>query len=266
MTHFVAVGKNMHQCDICLRIIKTSGKSKYNLLRHVRLMHPTADRSLRKGDMPSNESSDASHGDSDASADEESTNDEYDYNADDETADDESTHKEDEDSADDDSADDDGADDDCGNDERTDDESADDESADDESVEDESADEKSAEESDDLSQPSVSTGRRNATQNDIDFLRVLQGATKRRREKLLRSADPHILGLIADCCESLLWGISGATVEEKKLMQPHRQTIRTLAKQDVSSGRQRKLLVQKGGFLPLLLPGPIQLLTSLLGL
>lgn len=238
LTHFVPVEKNLYRCDICNKQLSKSGKSTYNLLRHIRRVHPDY-----VDDPPGREQSD----EEESSADETSSN----------TLSDESEASTDEQRSNVSSSD-------VGSCDESEDEETDayDGSAE-ESNEDESDD---SPERDEIDKNVISNEqKRPITQNDIDFLRVLQGATRRRRESLLRAADDHIILLIIEACTSLLDGTLGATQDEQKRLLPHRQIIRLLAEADISIKCLRKLLLQDSTFLPLLLPRVTTFLTTYFG-
>lgn len=104
-----------------------------------------------------------------------------------------------------------------------------------------------------------------STSEKIAYLRLLQKATPRQRKALIQASDANQLHLIGECCKNFINGTYKTPLSTLRTLKRHKNTIRLLAKKNTSSAQRKKLLVQKGGFLSLLLPGAISLLGSLLG-
>ena len=94
------------------------------------------------------------------------------------------------------------------------------------------------------------------------FLNVLKNSPTKIRKSLLKSAPKKNIRFISECCLNVLKGNVKIKPSAKRRLTPYKSVIRNLVKPKVNIEKRRKLLVQKGGFLPLLLGS---LLSGLLG-
>lgn len=106
---------------------------------------------------------------------------------------------------------------------------------------------------------------RSIKNSDIVSLKQISRSSRNKQRALLRRASPRVLKLIAECCLNFCRGAFRLSPAKVAKLRRHRHVIRELAKRTTSSQRRKHLIVQKGGFLSLLLPGAISLLGSILG-
>lgn len=106
---------------------------------------------------------------------------------------------------------------------------------------------------------------RPVNQRDVAILRHIAASNRKHQRALLRRASPGVLKLIAECCLNFCRGRFRLSPAKVRKLRRHRHVIRELAKRRTSSQRRKQLILQKGGFLSLLLPGAVSLLGSLLG-
>lgn len=99
---------------------------------------------------------------------------------------------------------------------------------------------------------------------DIGFLRLLQKAGTANRKKLLRLATGHQLRLLSECCLNFLQQTYSTSPKNIKKLRKHKAAIRSLARRRTSLKHRRNVAIQKGGFLPLLLPAAISFLANLI--
>ena len=92
-------------------------------------------------------------------------------------------------------------------------------------------------------------------------LHVLRKAAPKLRRSILKTADPKIIKLLSECSLNVLRGNVKVSSCTKKKLQKYKKALRTLAG-PASIPTKRRVLVQNGGFLPVLL-GTI--LSGLLG-
>lgn len=87
------------------------------------------------------------------------------------------------------------------------------------------------------------------------LLKLLKKAKQSQRKKLLETADKDLILCLCDCANNILKGNIRLKPKEKEKLRRHKTALRELTKGKSASGlkKKRKLLVQKGGFLPLLL-------------
>lgn len=106
--------------------------------------------------------------------------------------------------------------------------------------------------------------RRKIQAADIGYLRQIARATPAKRRSLLLRSNGKLLRLLSECCLNFLrqsYTVPAATI---KKLKPYKTTIRRLARSRQPVRERRRALVQKGGFLPLLLPAAISFLANLI--
>jgi hypothetical protein len=90
---------------------------------------------------------------------------------------------------------------------------------------------------------------------NFKFLKKLKRADKKQRRKLLETAEKDSILCVCDCANNILKGNINLKPKEKKQLSRHKEVLRTLAKGKGTRNikKKRELLIQKGGFLPMLL-------------
>ena len=85
-------------------------------------------------------------------------------------------------------------------------------------------------------------------------MKILRQAKPSQRRALLKVAHPELIKTICECAQNLLKGtaVSLSPATRRKLY-PHRKSLRKLQNKRLSIASKKKFLVQKGGFLPLLI-------------
>jgi hypothetical protein len=92
------------------------------------------------------------------------------------------------------------------------------------------------------------------TKRQMAILHTLQQSRPRERSSLLTSVDGDIIRILSEICLNILRGNVTLSKMQVHRLKRHKQTVRSLAKRNVSIKDKRHQLVQRGGFLPLLLP------------
>lgn len=100
---------------------------------------------------------------------------------------------------------------------------------------------------------------------NFKLLRYLKKVKKQRRSSVLKSAKKDLILCICDCANNILRGNVRLKERDRKALRRHKKSLRLLATQRTGLEKKRKFLVQKGGFLPLLLAPIISAAGSLLG-
>lgn len=90
---------------------------------------------------------------------------------------------------------------------------------------------------------------------------MLQAAPKTRK-KLIKDAKSPVIKCVSECCHNVLKGHVPLTEAQKTKLHSKRQHLRSLASKSVSIQKKKRILNQKGGFLPLLLGPLLPLLTK----
>jgi len=95
------------------------------------------------------------------------------------------------------------------------------------------------------------------------FLEKLHGCGRSERSKLIKAASNDNIDALSEIALNTLLGHIPLREEDKKKLKRNSDKIRKLAHRRISRTKKKILLVQQGGFLPLLLT---PLLTALAGL
>ena len=85
------------------------------------------------------------------------------------------------------------------------------------------------------------------------LLKLLKKSKKVQRRKLLETANKDLILCLCDCANNILKGNVNLKPKETHRLKRHKATLRTLATSSKNVNKKRKLLIQKGGFLPMLL-------------
>lgn len=100
-------------------------------------------------------------------------------------------------------------------------------------------------------------------QKDVEYLKLL--GKSRRKAKVLKTCPNALIKSVCDCVLNLLKGNLPISKGIIKRLSPFKRTLRTLSKKKVPLFKKRRLLIQKGdGFLSLLIPTAISVLSSLI--
>jgi hypothetical protein len=100
--------------------------------------------------------------------------------------------------------------------------------------------------------------------SQLGHLRLLNKAKPTERAAVLENADRELLMAICEIALNVLCGNVKLTKPLKSALCKHRHTMRQLADERLPLAKKRKLLIQKGGFLPALIAPALSVLTSLL--
>lgn len=85
------------------------------------------------------------------------------------------------------------------------------------------------------------------------ILQTLCHLNKEQRKALLTKADPCLIRCICECALNILQGNIPLVKAQKNKLKPHKKVLRSLASEKASIAKKKRLIVEKGGFLPLLL-------------
>ncbi len=101
--------------------------------------------------------------------------------------------------------------------------------------------------------------------NNLPTLKLICNCTKKSNtKKLIIEGDDNLIRVLNDCVLNTLNGNINLSKKEKKRLRKFKIYLRRILKQKTTKDK-KKILVQEGhGFLPLILPGAITLITALL--
>ena len=88
-----------------------------------------------------------------------------------------------------------------------------------------------------------------------DYLELLARSKNAKRRKLLAQwADKKDLMAVSECIGNTLNGNVKLSSQLMKKLQRHKKSLRLLAKKNASQSEKKRIISQRGGFLPFLLP------------
>ncbi len=97
----------------------------------------------------------------------------------------------------------------------------------------------------------------------LDQLRLLQICPLKLRKTLLGKLNKNCIKAICECCINTLNGNIPLTTRQKKTLSKHKKTLRHLSNRKVPLVKKRQVILQKGGFLNVLIPAALSVLTTL---
>jgi hypothetical protein len=102
------------------------------------------------------------------------------------------------------------------------------------------------------------------TTHYFPLLKRLRRVGDKKRRQFIRNCEKEFLDCISECCHNLLKGNVPLTSRQMIALRSKKKDLRTVAKKKTAIRTKRKL-IQKGGFLNLLLPAIIPVIASIVG-
>jgi hypothetical protein len=103
------------------------------------------------------------------------------------------------------------------------------------------------------------------TKEQLHYLHVLLEANPKLRKAILQNSSSEQVDVLSQCCLNFLHGTFKVQPAEFERLRKKKGTIRNIANRRIKTLDRRKLLVQQGnGFLSLILPAAISLLSTIL--
>ena len=97
------------------------------------------------------------------------------------------------------------------------------------------------------------------------ILKALQKGTTKQRRAILATCDNKLLLALCEILSNVLSGTIKLSPSVKSKLKKFGTLIRKVADKKVKNSVKKKILVQKGGFLPLVLAPALSLAATLLG-
>jgi hypothetical protein len=113
--------------------------------------------------------------------------------------------------------------------------------------------------------PSLSRRKRKAPlikKHGHMMMTLLQAPPKMRRN-MTKHAPNELIHCVSECCQNVLKGNVPLSPAQMRKLKPKRQVLRALADKKVPIQKKKKIINQKGGFLPLLALAAAPVVTSL---
>ena len=100
-------------------------------------------------------------------------------------------------------------------------------------------------------------------ENHLNKLKLIGDCKPRIRKIIIENADKGLILVINECVKNFLMGNVKLNDELMTKIKKYKKIIRNFSNQDCQK-RKKEILVQKGGFLPLLIPTIISVISSLI--
>jgi hypothetical protein len=98
----------------------------------------------------------------------------------------------------------------------------------------------------------------------VEQLKFIHKCPQKLRKKVLQKVNSQCIKAICECCLNTLKGNVPLSEHQKKSLSRHKSTLRKLQNRKLSLLKKRKLIIQKGGFLNVLLPAALSVITGLI--
>ena len=99
---------------------------------------------------------------------------------------------------------------------------------------------------------------------NFDALRVLQRANPKLRKAIIQNSKGDLILALCEVIENTLHGTVKLTLIQRKKLKRYGEVLRRVANRSVAIKEKQKLLVQRGGFLSVILPPAIALVSALI--
>ena len=99
---------------------------------------------------------------------------------------------------------------------------------------------------------------------NFDALKVLQNADGKLRKSIIENSKEDLIIALCEIIENTLRGTVKLNLAQKKKLKRHGKALRHVADRGVAIKEKKKILVQHGGFLSVILPSAIALVSALL--
>jgi len=100
--------------------------------------------------------------------------------------------------------------------------------------------------------------------DNIHLLHVLKSGNPAVRNLLIKNSSNSLTRCLCEICLNILKGSIPLSTVQKKLLKRHRSTLHLLANKKQSLSRKKREIIQKGGFLPLILSPILSIAAELL--
>jgi hypothetical protein len=101
-------------------------------------------------------------------------------------------------------------------------------------------------------------------ERNFDALRVLKKASPKLRKAILKNSEKELIIALCEIISNVLSGTVKLSGKQRDKLKSHRSSLRKVVDKKTALKDKRRIL-QKGGFLAALLPPALALLASLIG-
>lgn len=96
-------------------------------------------------------------------------------------------------------------------------------------------------------------------------LHLLANAKKPMRDAIIKASDGSLIRTICECCKNALHGNIPHSTSNKRRLKQHKRWIKAILDKKTGIKKKRNILVQRGGFLPIILSALGSLIPALFG-
>ena len=100
---------------------------------------------------------------------------------------------------------------------------------------------------------------------NFDLLKVLKTASPKLRKAILQNSTDDLILCLCEVIANVLNSNVHLSTHQKEKLRKHRNLLRRIVEKRTRVSSKRKLFIQKGGFLPLLLAPILGIAGSLVG-
>ena len=102
------------------------------------------------------------------------------------------------------------------------------------------------------------------TKKQLRDLQLIKTCPKALRKDLLKKLPSHSVKAICECTLNVLKGNVPLSTYQKKSLRKYKATLRKIGTKKGSLFHKKKLIIQSGGFLNILIPAALSVLTGLI--
>lgn len=102
------------------------------------------------------------------------------------------------------------------------------------------------------------------TKKQLRDLELIKTCPSALRKQLLKKLPPRSVKAICECSLNLLKGNIPVSSKQKKSLSKYKTTLRKIGTKMGSLFHKKKLIIQRGGFLNILIPAALSVLTGLI--
>ena len=102
------------------------------------------------------------------------------------------------------------------------------------------------------------------TKQQLKDLQLINTCFKLLRQHLLKKIPARSVRAVCECSLNVLKGNIPLTGKQKKSLAKYKSTLRKIASKKGSLSTKKKTIVQNGGFLNILIPAALSVLTGLI--
>ena len=98
-----------------------------------------------------------------------------------------------------------------------------------------------------------------------DWLKVIKQANPVQRKAILATASDDLILAICEIVDNVLHGTVKLNPKQRSAVNKYKNILRITADKKVTKTKKKKALIQKGGFLPIVLGPALALIASFIG-